>query len=78
MAERSFLQTLGGDCDTAVGCSAILNKDNIELNAQLFSDDGKKVFNVVKLGKSNEPKLLGKLAGKEILKKSGDSFAKKR
>ena len=78
LAERSFLKTLGGDCDTAVGCAVILNKDNIELNAQLFSDDGKKVFNVVKLGKSNQPQLLGKLAGEEILKKSKNSFAKKR
>ena len=78
LAERSFLKTLGGDCDTAVGCAAILNKDNIELNAQLFSDDGKKVFYVVKLGKSNQAELLGKLAGEEILKKSKNSFAKKR
>ena len=78
LAERSFLKTLGGDCDTAVGCSAILNKNKIELKAQLFSDDGKKVFNVVKLGKSTQPFLLGKLAGEEILKKSGNSFIKKR
>lgn len=78
LAERSFLKTLGGDCDTAVGCSAILKKNNIELNAQLFSDDGKKVFNVFKLGNSNEPELVGKLAGEEILKKSKNSFVKKR
>ena len=78
LAERSFLKTLGGDCDTAVGCSVILNKDRIELSAQLFSDDGQKVFNVVKLGKSNQPQLLGKIAGEEILKKSGNSFIKKR
>ena len=78
LAERSFLKTLGGDCDTAVGCSAILNKDSIEINAQLFSDDGKKVFNVRKLGKSTQPQLLGKSAGEEILKKSGNSFIKKR
>ena len=78
LAERSFLKTLGGDCDTAVGCVAILNKDNIELNAQLFSDDGKKVFNIAKLGKSSQAQLLGKLAGEEILKKSGNSFIKKR
>tara|TARA_A100001011_G_scaffold369755_1_gene425407 strand:- start:710 stop:1630 length:921 start_codon:yes stop_codon:yes gene_type:complete len=78
IAERSFLKTLGGDCDTAVGCSAILKKNNIELNAQLFSDDGKKVFNVFKLGNSNEPELVGKLAGEEILKKSKNSFVKKR
>ena len=78
VAERSFLKTLGGDCDTAVGCSAILNKDSIELNAQLFSDDGEKVYNVTKLGKSNEAQLLGKLVGEEILKKSENSFIKKR
>tara|TARA_Y100001936_G_scaffold215707_1_gene226400 strand:+ start:80 stop:1000 length:921 start_codon:yes stop_codon:yes gene_type:complete len=78
LAERSFLKTLGGDCDTAVGCSAILKKNNIELNAQLFSDDGQKVFNIMKLGKLNEPQILGRLAGEEILKKSGNSFIKKR
>ena len=78
LAERSFLKTLGGDCDTAVGCSAILNKGSVEINAQLFSDDGQKVFNGMKLGKSNQPQLLGKLAGEEILKKSGNSFIKKR
>ena len=78
LAERSFLKTLGGDCDTAVGCSAILNKDGIQLNAQLFSDDGQKVFNVMKLGKSNQPQSLGKVAGEEILKKSANNFIKKR
>ena len=72
------MKTLGGDCDTAVGCSAILKKNNIELNAQLFSDDGKKVFNVFKLGNPNQPQLVGKLAGEEILKKSKNSFVKKR
>ena len=78
MAERSFLKTLGGDCNTAVGCSAILKKNIIQLKAQLFSDDGKKVFNVEKLGDIDEPKLLGKLAGEEILKKSINNFLKKR
>ena len=80
LAERSFLKTLGGDCDTAVGCSAILNlnKETIELSAQLFSDDGNKVFYVNKSGKLNEPKLLGILAGKDILEKSKGNFVKKR
>ena len=78
LAERNFLKVLGGDCHTAVGCSTILKKDSIELNAQLFSDDGKKVFNIMKLGKANEPQLLGKLAGEEILKKSGNNFIKRR
>ena len=78
LAERSFLKTLGGDCDTAVGCAAIINNNNIELKAQLFSDDGKKVFNAIKSGAVNDPKILGKLLGEEILKKSENSFIKKR
>tara|TARA_B100000029_G_scaffold446073_1_gene466995 strand:+ start:5357 stop:6277 length:921 start_codon:yes stop_codon:yes gene_type:complete len=78
LAERNFLKTLGGDCDTAVGCSAILKEERIELKAQLFSDDGKKVFNVSKSGKINEPELLGKLVGEEILRKSENNFEKKR
>ena len=78
LTERNFLKTLGGDCETAVGCSAFLNKEKIELNVQLFSDDGKKVFNLVKYGKISEPESLGKLAGQEILKKSANNFLKKR
>ena len=78
LAERSFLKTLGGDCDTAVGSAAILNKDIIELNAQLFSDDGKKVFNVAKSGKINQPEHLGKVTGEEILQMSGNNIIKKR
>ncbi len=78
LTERNFLKTLGGDCETAVGCSAFLNKEKIELNVQLFSDDGKKVFNLVKYGKISEPESLGRLAGQEILKKSANNFLKKR
>ena len=78
LAERNFLKTLGGDCDTAVGCSAILNGDKIQLKAQLFSDDGKKDFKIEKYGNANQPELIGKLAGEEILKISGNNFIKKR
>ena len=53
-------------------------KKDIELKAQLFSDDGTKVFNITKTGKENEPEVLGKLAGEEILKQSGKNFIKKR
>ncbi len=78
LAERNFLKTLGGDCDTAVGCNATLNQEKLEIKAQLFSDDGKKVFNVVKSGKASNPELLGKLVGEEILQKSLNNFLKKR
>ena len=78
LAERSFLKTLGGDCDTALGCFAELKDKTIILKVQLFSDDGKKVFNLSKDGNYKEATLLGRLLGEEILKKAGDNFIKKR
>ena len=78
LAERSFLKTLGGDCYTAVGCSATLKGSDIQLKTQLFSDDGKEVFNLSKSGNLSEPENLGRLAGEEILKKAGNKFIKKR
>ena len=78
LAERSFLKTLGGDCYTAVGCSATLKGSDIQLKTQLFSDDEKEVFNLSKSGNPSEPENLGRLAGEEILKKAGNKFIKKR
>ena len=54
------------------------NQNSIKIRAQLFSDDGKKVFNVAKSGKINQPEHLGKVTGEEILQMSGNNFIKKR
>ena len=78
IAERSFLKTLGGDCDTALGCYAELKNKKIKLKAQLFSDNGFKVFNLSKTGNVKNPFLLGKKLGNEMLKKAGNNFKKKR
>ena len=77
LSERSFLKTIGGDCHTAVGGYAKLENNIISLKVQLFSDDGKKVFNLEKKGKFSEAELLGKKIGNEILKIAGGSFKKK-
>ena len=78
IAERSFLKTLGGDCDTALGCYAELKNKKIKLKAQLFSDNGFKVFNLSKTGNIKNAFLLGKKLGNEMLKKAGNNFKKKR
>ena len=44
VAERQFLKILDGDCETAVGGIAKLENENIKLEAELFSFDGKKRF----------------------------------
>ena len=75
-AERAVLKVLEGDCDTAVGAFATIVEDRINLEAELFSLDGKKRFHV-KLSKYS--KLAGELGTEvgEILKKQSNNLYKK-
>ena len=75
-AERTLLKTIGGDCDTAVGGLATIENDELALYAQLFSDDGIKIFNYKTAGNKEEGLKLGKLAGIELLKQAGSNFKK--
>ncbi len=43
-AERNVLKVLEGDCETAVGAISIINDNNITLETELFSLDGKERF----------------------------------
>ena len=43
-AERNVLKVLEGDCETAVGAISVINNENITLEAELFSLDGKERF----------------------------------
>jgi hydroxymethylbilane synthase len=77
IAERSLLKTLSGDCDTAVGGLAVIQKNELVLSAQLFSDSGEQDFNYKIKGKREEGVSIGEIAGIELLKKAGNSFKKK-
>ena len=43
-AERNVLKIIEGDCDTAVGVFANIDGNTINLEAELFSPDGKDRF----------------------------------
>ena len=73
-AEREMLRILGGDCNTAVGGLAILKNDIISLRAQLFSDDGNKIFNFEESGNKNDYLKIGRIVGENILKLAGETF----
>ena len=75
-AERSLLKTIGGDCDTAIGGLAIIKQNELILSAQLFSDDGKKIFTYKTTGKEKDGLNIGKIAGKELLNLAGKNFIK--
>ncbi len=74
LAEREMLKVLDGDCDTAIGGYATLEKDVIRLRAQLFSDDGKKNFIFEDTAHKNDFLKIGKKVGENILKLAGASF----
>ena len=77
LVERSLLESIGGDCDTAVGGYARIEGEKITLKAELFSDDYKKVFKSSKTVHIKESQLLGKSVGDDLLKQAGNSYRKK-
>ena len=77
LAERKMLQTLGGDCDTAIGGLAQVSKNNLKLRAQLFSDNGKESFEYELTGKDKDALIIGKDLGEKLLNLAGKKFTKK-
>tara|TARA_A100001011_G_scaffold13356_1_gene14227 strand:- start:1241 stop:2152 length:912 start_codon:yes stop_codon:yes gene_type:complete len=76
-AERKMLQTLGGDCQTAVGGLAEIRNNDLRLKAQLFSDKGDENFNYELIGKDTDAFNIGKAVGEKLLSLAGDKFKKK-
>ena len=76
-AERKMLETIGGDCETAVGGLAEIDNNNLKLNAQLFSDIGEDDFNYELTGKDSDAASIGKAVGEKLLSLAGEKFKKK-
>ena len=72
--ERALLESIGGDCDTAIGGLAKLSNEKISLKSELFSNDGKKKFEFQSSGHFKEAKEIGYKVGKELLKIAGSDF----
>ena len=75
-AERNVLKILEGDCETAIGAHAIIEGDEITLEAELFSLDGSQRFYEKKSSKVKDAKELGKLVGQLLKKNSNNSYKK--
>ncbi len=75
-AERSVLKILEGDCETAVGVHAIINKNKLILEAELFSLDGSKRFYEKKTALLEDAKIAGEEVGKKLKDKSNNSYKK--
>ena len=76
-AERRMLQTIGGNCETAVGGLAEIFNNNLTLKAQLFSDSGDESFKYEMTGPENDALIIGETVGQKLLDLAGDKFKKK-
>ena len=77
IAERKMLQTIGGDCETAIGGLAEITNNNLILKAQLFSDEGDESFDYKFTGSDVDAANIGKTVGEKLLKLAGKKFKKK-
>ena len=74
IAERQFLKVLEGDCETAVGAIANLAGDQINLEVELFSIDGKQRFYHKASKNINYSSELGREVGEILKKESNNSY----
>ena len=75
-AERNVLKVLEGDCETAVGAISTINKQNITLEAELFSLDGKERFYCKSSKDIKYAAELGIEIGENLKKQSKGSYKK--
>ena len=75
-AERNVLKILEGDCKTAVGVFANIENDQINLEAELFSLDGKDRFYLKSSKSIDKAGELGIEIGKALKKESNNSYKK--
>ncbi len=74
IAERKMLQTIGGDCETAIGGLAEITNNNLILKAQLFSDEGDESFDYKFTGRDVDAANIGKTVGEKLLNLAGKKF----
>ena len=74
LAERNVLKVLEGDCETAVGAISNIKNNQITLEAELFSLDGKQRFYHKASKEIESAALLGLEVGEILKKESKNSY----
>ena len=74
LAERNVLKVLEGDCETAVGVIASIDRDTINIEAELFSLDGEKRFYYKASKNLSSAYELGKEVGEILKEESKNSY----
>tara|TARA_A100001015_G_C14659775_1_gene582545 strand:+ start:68 stop:508 length:441 start_codon:yes stop_codon:yes gene_type:complete len=77
IAEKKMLQTIGGDCETAIGGLAEITNNNLILKVQLFSDGGDESFDYKLSGRDVDATNIGKTVGEKLLNLAGKKFKRR-
>ena len=67
MAERAFLQALGGGCQVPYAAHATVDGERLRLIGAVFSHDGRQVSRVEAIGSKADPRELGERAAKQAI-----------
>jgi hydroxymethylbilane synthase len=76
LLERSFLKTLGGDCNIPAGCYARVEGDNISSIGFISDENGESMITGKIYGKSSESEELGILLFNKLLDKGASELVK--
>jgi len=72
-AERAFLAELGGDCDLPVGAFAVLDGDDIVIEALIAAPDGSKILRDTRRCGTSEGERTGRALARFLLDDAGGS-----
>ena len=72
-----MLQTIGGDCETAIGGLSEITINKLILKAQLFSDEGDESFDYKFTGSDIDAANIGKTVGEKLLNLAGKKFKRR-
>lgn len=73
-AERAFLETLDGSCQTPIAGLATLDGDQLTLRGQILRTDGSDQVSGMMRGAATDGPALGRKLATELLEKSGGDF----
>jgi hydroxymethylbilane synthase len=73
MAERAFLKTLGGGCQTPIAAHAKIIENTLHLDGLVASLDGKQYFRQKMTAPEEEAEQLGRTLAEELLNQGADS-----
>lgn len=74
LAERAFIQKIGGGCKVPLGAIARAHKNTLSFYASVLSPDGKMKIQASKVGDIDSPEELGVRVAQEILKLGADEL----